>query len=126
MPAANHPLFIETGETFDKTLTWYQANPDPVLAKQGVPGPPVNLTSYTAKMQIRKMPSDDLIVELTTENGKIELGGSAGTIRLLLTKDETAAFDPTPLGYYSLILYASGTEKHLLEGSFRIKGDATR
>lgn len=126
MPAAEYPFLIETGETLDRTLTWYQPNPDPVLAKQGVPGPPMNLTGFTAKMQVRVMPSDDLLVELTTENGRIELGGTAGTIRLLIDSDTSAALEPTPLGYYSLVLFSPPVEKHLLEGPFRIKGDATR
>ena len=63
-------------------------------------GAPVNLTGYKGRMQIREAPNGDLIVELTTTtqpsgfsagNGKMVLGGAAGTIASTLTKADTAA-----------------------------------
>jgi hypothetical protein len=43
----------------------------------------INLTGYTARMQVRStLESAEALIELTTANGRIALGGSAGTITL--------------------------------------------
>lgn len=51
---------------------------------------PVDLTGYTARLQVRDG-AGNLLLDLTTENGGITLGGVLGTIVLLLTTAQTTA-----------------------------------
>ena len=72
---------IYQGATFRKRLTWKA--PD---------GTPIDLTGCTARMQVRsEVESDVVLLSLTTENGGITLGGSAGTVNLYLGAVATAA-----------------------------------
>lgn len=89
MPAGTWNTIIEQGASWARTVTWLDSV-----------GTPVNLTGYTAKMQIRlEADSTDLIMELNTTpatgKGTIALGGAAGTIQLDLTAADTAAMSFT-------------------------------
>jgi hypothetical protein len=49
----------------------------------------INLTGFTAKMQVKtsnNQSCSDLIIEFSTENGRIILGGIAGTIIIQASK----------------------------------------
>lgn len=51
---------------------------------------PINLTGYTSRMQIRTVQYGvPVILELTTENSKIVLGGAAGTIIVKFDPEDT-------------------------------------
>ncbi len=85
----------------------------------------VDLTGYTAKMQIRDRKGGELLVELTTENGRIVLGGAAGTILLTLDHATTAAMRRG--GVYDLELTSSaGKRGRLLQGSVALSEEVTR
>lgn len=107
-------LTIEQGATWSITITWE------------VDGSPVDLTDYTARMQIRrKHDSDDALLDITDDDA-ITLGGVAGTIAILLSDDETAAI-PAGLHVYDLELEASdGTVTRLLQGSCNVDAEVTR
>jgi len=79
-------------------------------------GTPLDFTDLTAAMEIRKTITSDAVETLTTENGKLELGGVLGTIRLLLTQDEVSAI---PAGEYIQDLY---TKNASLDNTFRFRG----
>jgi len=76
-------------------------------------------------MQVRRRISDvDVLVELTTENGRMTLG-SDGVINLILTATETSAI--TDEGVYDIELEDSaGVVERLLEGSFFLTKEVTR
>jgi hypothetical protein len=114
--AAKYKITILQGETFDKTIVW----------KSGDPSNLVNLTGYTARMQIRKKYGDAVVLlSLTTENGKIILGGTAGTIQLLLSATDTSAIDWVA-GVYDLELVSSGgVVKRLLYGTVKVSLEVT-
>lgn len=88
MPAAAQDFIIKQGDTWSRPLTW--KSPD-----SGGVYHPVDLTGYSARMQIRLSTAAPVIKELSTANGGITLGGAAGTLDLLLTATETAALDFT-------------------------------
>lgn len=76
-------LTIYQGATFRKRLTW--TGPKPTLT-------PIDLTGCTARMQVRsEVSSPTVLLELTTENGGITLGGTAGTVDLYVGAIGTAA-----------------------------------
>ena len=83
MPAATYDFEIEQGATLNKGLVWKSST-----------GALVNLSGYTARMQLRpSVSSDTVLLELTTENGGITLGGTAGTIDLYVGATATAAIN---------------------------------
>lgn len=116
MAAGLYSFTIEQGATFDRTFTYKNASD--VL---------VNLTGYTARMQVRTTEESSVIIfELTTENGGITLGGVAGTIRLFLTATATAALAAAAGLVYDLELVSGTTVTRLLYGTVGIDREVTR
>lgn len=114
MPAVVYNLEIEQGTTFTQTFV-----------KKDGGGLPVNLTDYTARMQIRpSISSGTVMLELTTENGGILLGGVTGEITLVFTEANTKAL--TRNGVYDLELDSGSTVERLLQGEVIISKEVTR
>lgn len=112
-PAATYNIICDQGATFQRQLTWKDSA-----------GTPVNLTGYTARMQVRPtVDSTTLTLELTTTNSRITLGGSAGTIDLAV-----AATDMTMTGefVYDLELVTGTTVTRLVQGYFTVRAEVTR
>jgi hypothetical protein len=115
MPAGTFDIFIEQGATFTKLITW----------KDSV-GNPTNLTGFTARLQIREsLKAATTIISLTNTAG-ITLGGTLGTINILISATSTSAITASK-GVYDLELQApDGTVTRLLEGKVTIKPEVTR
>jgi hypothetical protein len=112
MAAERYNFIIEQGVNFDYSLVFYTGNSEE--------DEPFNLTGYTAKMQVRSTAeSADLIIELSTTNGRIVLGGTAGTIDLLIDADDTEdlEFGENPALYDLIITSGAGVVTRLLQGS---------
>ena len=89
--------------------------------------PPFDLTGYTARMQIREtLESTTTLEELTTSNGGITLGGTAGTITLLLTATETAALTFETAVYDLEIVSGAGVVTRLMHGKVVLVDEVTR
>lgn len=115
--AGKRNLTIEQGTTFRKSWTW----------RAGSPSAAVDLTGCTARMQIRaKVDSAAILLELTTENNRIVLGGVAGTIDLIVSAADTAALAWKSGAYDLEIVFADGTVRRLLKGSVFIDPEVTR
>lgn len=113
--AGTYNITADQGATFTRTLTWRDAN-DAL----------VNLTGYTARMQVRPtIASNSVALELTTENGRITLGGALGTIALNVP---ATAMDDLVAGSYSydLELVNGATVVRLVMGSFVVRAEVTR
>jgi len=117
MAAGEHDITIEQGATFQMPITW----------TTGVVPTPVNLTGYTARMQVRKTyASTTAVLSLTTENGGITLGGALGTIDILASATQTAAI-AIKSGVYDLELVSGGgIVTRLLQGAVEITPEVTR
>lgn len=106
-----HNLSVYKGATFRKMLTLHIGDKN---------SPVRDLTGFTARMPILAE-DDTLLMNLTSENGGIVLGGTAGTIMLYMSDEatEAATWD---LGEYRLFLTDSfGDTNLLLYGNFTIK-----
>lgn len=67
-----------------------------------------NLTGYTAEMIIREEPKNPtVLMTLSSGLGTIVLGGTAGTIDLLISAADTAALT-WQVGHYDLTITAPG------------------
>ena len=88
---------------------------------------PVDLTGCTARMQVRgDIESETVLLELTTENGGIVLGGAAGTIVIFMSAVQTAAITWTP-GVYDLeIVFPDGRVRRLFYGVITVSPEVTR
>jgi hypothetical protein len=92
--ADSHPFVCKQGTTFRRRLVFKDANQSPVPT-----------TGYTGIMQIRLL--DDSgnsppVLELSTSNGRITMGGADGSISLLLDANTTASL---PSGTYEYDLF---------------------
>jgi len=105
---------INQGETFSKLITWRDSA-----------GDLINLTGYTARMDLRRKPTDAAsLLSLTTANSRITLGGAAGTITLLVSAADTALLSGTYV--YDLELVNGSVVKRLLQGQIEIDLEVTK
>lgn len=111
--AADYPLVIEQGATFLLALTYSDA------------AGPVNLTGCSARMQVRSVADNALLLTLTTENGRIALGGAAGTINLSVDAATTSALPLIGARYDFELIFPGGTVLRLLRGAVQICGEVT-
>ena len=114
--AAVYDITIEQGATFRLSLIWKDSS-----------NVPVNLTGYTARMQVRRSYTDTVIqLAMTTEGGSITLGGAAGTINVVSAATATEDI-ATRAGVYDLELMSSnGVVTRLVEGKVTVKPEVTR
>lgn len=78
------PLTIYQGATFRQSFIWKSG---PTIAEVEL----VDLTGCVARAAIREKYDDPAaLLDMTTENGRIVLGGAAGTIDLELAAEATA------------------------------------
>jgi len=114
MTPGKYNMICPQGATFAKQLTY------------AIDGDPVDLTTYTARMQVReKHTSKTAVVSLTTENGGIALGDDEGTIDLYIADENTANISAKDY-VYDLELISSGEVYRLLEGKFIVTPEVTR
>lgn len=115
MPAFKYNIVIEQGSIFKKTFVWT------------LPSGVQNLTGWTARMQVRRKVSDPVVlVELTTENGGIELGGVEGTVYLEIDAVTTGGLTEMNNGRYDLELVSGSEPVRLVEGEVRVTPQVTR
>lgn len=115
MLAGNYNFTIEQGAHFERIVTI--KNPDGTL---------YNLTGFSARMQIRtEIDSEEYLIELTTGNGKIALGGASGTITLVLLASETEILQTD--GVYDIeIIDGANRVYRVLKGKIRLELEVTR
>jgi hypothetical protein len=114
-PAGQYHIVTDQGATFTRQLTWKDDT-----------GAAVNLTGYTARMQLRtSVQNDSVVLELTDANGRIALGGAAGTITLTVTAADMTTLPP--LKYvYDLELVNGTVVTRLVQGTFIVRPEVTR
>lgn len=78
-------------------------------------------------MQVRaERDAADILLELTTENGRIALGDEQGTVDLVVSADDTAAID-WQAGVWDLeIVHPGGDVTRLAEGCVGVSQEVTR
>jgi hypothetical protein len=115
-PAGTYNIVADQGATFTRQLTWKDSA-----------GSPVDLTAYTARMQLRTSveAAGSAVLSLTTENNRIVLGGTAGTIDLSV---EASAMESVAAStyVYDLELVSGSVVTRLVQGTFELRAEVTR
>lgn len=114
MAAAEYNIYCDQGSTLSLSLTYKDSNEAPV-----------NLTGYTARMQVRTEPNaSSTLLSLTSGSG-ITLGGSAGTIAIQVPASTTEAL-PNGNFIYDLEIVTGSTVTKLIRGAFRVRAEVTK
>lgn len=117
MSAAQYDLVIEQGATWSQAVQW----------KTGSPATAVNLSGYTARMQLRSSVSaSTAALSLTTENGRIALTANTGTITLSVSATDTAALAAGRYVYDLELVSGGGLVTRLMEGVVTVSAEVTR
>ena len=87
---------------------------------------PINLTGFTAFMQLREN-YDSAVADLTlsTANGGISINGALGQITVTATATQTGALT-SDFYLYDLELVNGSTVIRLLQGQFTVNSEVTR
>jgi len=125
MTAGVKDFTIEQGSAFSRVLTWKDENEAAI-----------NLTGYTARMYIKEKYSDtDSLLQLTTANSRITLGGAAGTITLSVLAADTATLEANAqvnkitgdkYVYDLELISAGGAVTRLLHGNIIVTAEVTK
>lgn len=103
------------GSTFTRTLVYK------------VDGSAVNLTGYTARMQVRKSVTDStVLLSLATDDSSIVITGATGTITLTVPATTMAAVSAGSWVYDLEIVSSGGVVTRLIEGKFVVTPEVTR
>jgi hypothetical protein len=115
VPAGFYNITAEQGATLSRTITWRDTN-----------GQPINLTNYTARMQVRSdYESTTVILDFTTQNGAITLGGVLGTITITASAEAMSAVSSGSY-VYDLELVFGSVVTRLIQGTFAVNVEVTR
>lgn len=112
-------LTMYQGASWDYQLTWTTN------------GTAVDLTGYSARMQVRETQASTAVILSLTSGSGITLGGTAGTIYLEASATTTAgiAAQSTPKTAYAYdleLVSGAGYVTRLVEGNFFVDPEVTR
>lgn len=116
-----YPFCINQYATFSRIFIWIAGMCG--CGTVGASSGPVDLTGYSAALQIRAFPLSTTI--LYDASGNLTLGGTAGTISLSIPASATTGFTWWQ-GAYDLILTSpAGVVTRLLQGSVTVTPGVT-
>lgn len=107
-------ITVKKGTTFQLPIIYQDSN-----------GAPINLTGYTARLQVRPYEGGLLVTELNTTNGQITINGATGTLTLSMSQTVTAAL-PTGQYQYDLYVYFGSSAYCVVYGNFIIQQEITQ
>ncbi len=110
------------GETFTRVITWCVGT---VAQCNAGTGTLVNLTGFTAKLQLRDTMTGIVLDEFTDTTG-LTLGGTLGTITWTMTASETALYPVGTLAYDLRLTSSGGTVTYLLYGHVSVHARVTQ
>jgi hypothetical protein len=92
----------------------------------GLATSPVNVTGYTARMQLRSLPQDaNAVLTLSSATGEISVGGVNGQFDVHATAAQTGAIDEGTY-YYDIEITSAGIVTRLAQGQIVVTPEVTR
>lgn len=112
-----YAININQGATWVKLFTYLDSDGET----------PINLTGFTARMQLRQSyTSETPVINLTTENGGIVITPLTGEIEVTMTATQTAGI-PAREYFYDLEIESSGGIVYrVIEGRATVRPEVTR
>jgi hypothetical protein len=110
---ATYNITAYQGATYKLNMTW------------AVGGTAVNLTNYSAAMQVRENPQATAVILNLTSGTGITLGGTAGTIGVNVSAATMGSVIPGNY-VYDLELNSGSEVTRLIQGLFAIQAEVTR
>jgi hypothetical protein len=116
--ASTYNTVIDQGADWFLNVTW-----------ENTAGDPIDITGYTAALQLRTSPlARTVSLNLTTENDGLAINGPLGLVSVHATNEQTALL--TPQRYtYDLELYSSDNPvvvTRLIQGTIEVSANTTR
>ncbi len=113
--AQTYDITIEQGATFSLVVEW--KDPD---------GDPIDLTGYTAAMQVRRTFGGPVLVSLASPSSGITIAAALGKLSIEISRTATAALSAPIQGVYDLEVSTGSTTYRLVEGRVFVTPEATR
>ena len=113
--ADNYKISIDQGATYSLALTYKDSA-----------GAAINLTNYTAAMQIRSSYESTTTVLSLTSSAGIVITAATGLLTITITSTQTAALTPGTYVYDLEITSASNVVTRLIQGSVIVSAEVTR
>lgn len=116
MSAAIYNTTIDQGATFELEVVYKNSS-----------GTPINLTGYTAALQIRQNYYDTTaLLTLTSPSNGIVITGATGTIDITMSSAQTGGLDEGIYVYDLEISSSGGNVTRLIQGQFTVSPEVTR
>jgi hypothetical protein len=116
MSATNYNTIIDQGADWYITFTYKDSA-----------GAAINLTGYTAAMQLRSEPSDATsVLSLSSPSNGITITGATGTIAVRATAAQTGAISEGYYYYDLEITSGAGIITRLVQGQIEVSPQVTR
>ena len=115
--AVSYNTVIDQGATWYLTVTYENPN-----------GTPINITDYTAALQLRSLPSDPTAVLSLTTGAGITITGATGTVAITASAAQTRAIDEGNY-YYDLEISSPASPSvvtRLVQGQIVVSAEVTR
>jgi hypothetical protein len=114
--ASTYNIQIDQGATYTLALSYKDSA-----------GTAINLTGYTAAMQLRKtVSSATASLTLSSPSSGIVITGATGLINITITATQTTALLPDLYVYDLEITSSAGVVTRLIEGSAIVSAEVTR
>jgi hypothetical protein len=115
MAIIEYDISTEQGSSLSRVVTYSDANSSPI-----------NLTGYTARMQVRpRATSGYAYLTLTSPSGGLTLGGTTGTITILVDGSVTSAIPAGDYVYDLEVVNGAYVDK-VMGGDFTLSAEVTR
>lgn len=115
MAIIEYDIATEQGSSLSRVVTYNDAA-----------GAPVNLTGYTARMQVRPRASSGFAyLSLLSPSGGLTLGGTTGTITILVDGSVTSAIPAGDYVYDLEVVNGAYVDK-VMGGDFTLSAEVTR
>lgn len=114
-------MAVEYNVEIDQGADWFYN-----VTYENPAGTPVNITNYTAALQLRSLPTDtSYVLSLSTGNG-ITLVGASGLVEIHATAVQTRDIDEGNYYYDLEITSPTGIVTRLVQGQARVSAEVTR
>lgn len=113
--AGKYNIVADQGATFSRNIHWKDEN-----------GDPINVTDYTARMQVRERYTSTSTVLSLVSPTNISLGGSSGTVVVTVSASSMAGVTAGDYVYDLEMVASNGVVTRLLQGTFSLRPEVTR